>query len=543
MGTLWYNGMIYTMVVEGEYVEAVFTEDGIIRATGTLASLKLIYQDKISREINLQGNTMFPGFVDSHMHLIGHGERLLQLDVSTFKSRQAVLKVIEEKCKYTPVGNWIDVVGWNEAKWDTQELILRDDLDHISTQHPIIFRRICRHVLVANSRALKEAGVKEDVVGPANGSIGRDENGRLNGLFKEQPTLDLILNKMSDILDVDYVKTALQMAINDAYSFGITGCHTEDLYYYRGFLPTYKAFVSIIEEESMAFRANLLVHYAVFDEWLQFGGQYGEGTTYIKFDAMKIFADGSLGGRTALLSEPYLDDLATNGVAIFSQQELIELVKKARKAEMPVAIHAIGDLAFEYVLNAIEAFPPKNGQRDRIIHAEIVRPDLIARSQGLPIIFDIQPGFVLTDFPGVEAFVPKHLLEFSFAWKTYLRKGIICAGGSDAPIEPLNPLLGIYAAITRQKPSGKDHNKVYGEKERLSPFEAVSLYTKGSATAINQENHRGQIKPGFDADFTVLSQNIFHISPEELLKTQAVLTVIDEKIVYNKLVIHDKEEG
>ncbi|MGE7758876.1 amidohydrolase [Peribacillus sp. NPDC097895] len=532
MGTLWFNGSIYTMIKENDQVEAVFTEKGVIVDTGSPDYLKNEYGGNISREIDLKGQTMLPGLVDSHLHLVGHGERLLRLDLSLMDSRESILSSLKERCAMTPAGKWIVAEGWNENEWPSAELILRDELDAISKEHPIVLKRICRHALVVNSCALLEANIKEATKEPPGGVICRYPDGRLNGLFKENQAQNLILDSLPGI-DQEYIENALTEAIQDAYKVGLTGGHTEDLHYYNGFMPTYQAFKSVIEDRNKVFRANLLVHHGAFEQMLAAGGRYQEGTRYIKFDSMKIFTDGSLGGHTALLSEPYVDQKDTNGVAIFTETELQEWVQKARQAGMPIAVHAIGDLAFEYVLNAMEALPPKEGLRDRLIHAQIVRPELLERAAKLPVIFDIQPGFVPSDFPWVEEKVPANLLESSYAWKTYLNMGIICAGGSDAPIEPLNPILGIHAAVTRTKINSEDGH-VYGLDERLSVYEAFVLYTKGSAAAIGQEKRRGQIIKGYDADFTVFDLDVFAVKPDDLLKAEAVMTIIDDRVVYDK---------
>lgn len=531
MGTIWHNGLIYTLERENEKVEAVLTDEGKIIETGSPEYLKDVHKSRITREIDLKGNTMIPGLVDSHMHLVGHGERLMRLDLSPWKSRDEVLKAVAERCKAAPKGEWIVAEGWNENEWASPELILLDELDAITPDHPLILKRICRHAIVVNSRALSLSGISQDAREPAGGAMGRYEDGRLNGLFKEEPAMEMVTENLPGITQ-DYVEASLRKAIKDCYRLGLTGCHTEDLNYYNGFRPTFNAFKSVIENEGMAFRARLLVHHGVVDDMQLDGHKYGEGTSYITFDGMKIFADGSLGGNTALLSQPYMDSPETQGVAIFTQEELFGLVKKARSIDMPVAVHAIGDLAFEYVLNAIEKYPPKKGVGDRLIHAQIVREDLLERAACLPVIFDIQPGFVASDFPWVEDKVGKENLQFSYAWKTYIDKGIACAGGSDAPIEQLNPFLGIHAAVTRMKPGDPDKT-IYGENQCLSIYEAVSLYTKGSAKACGCENNRGQIKKGFDADFTIIDRNIFSEDADALLQTKAVMTAIDDKIVFH----------
>jgi predicted amidohydrolase YtcJ len=202
MGTLWFNGSIYTMIKEKDQVEALYTEKGVIVDTGSIDYLKNEYAGNISREIDLKGQTMLPGLVDSHLHLVGHGERLLRLDLSLMDSREAIMDALKEKCSKTPAGKWIVAEGWNENEWPSPELILRDELDAISTEHPIILKRICRHALVVNSRALLEAGIKEGIKEPSGGVICRYPDGRLNGLFKESQAQNLILDSL--LADQDY---------------------------------------------------------------------------------------------------------------------------------------------------------------------------------------------------------------------------------------------------------------------------------------------------------------------------------------------------
>ncbi len=325
-------------------------------------------------------------------------------------------------------------------------------------------------------------------------------------------------------IDEAYLQRALQTAIKDCWQYGIVGGHTEDLNYYGGFRKTYNAFSYVIKE--MPFKAHLLVHHEVANERKEYENEH-----YIEFGAMKIFSDGSFGGRTALLSEPYEDAKETNGVAIFSREELASLVKKARDLHMPVAIHTIGDLSLEYVIDALELHPPAEGVRDRIIHCQLAREELIERMKHLPAIIDIQPVFVSSDFPSVIEKLGERRLRYAYAWKTLLDAGLHCNGGSDAPIEQVNPFLGIYSAVTRR--SFID-GVCYMPEERLTAYEAVSLFTTGSAYAIGKEAKRGQIIKGYEADFTILDRNIFEIEAEEIKEVQAKMTVIDGQVVYRK---------
>jgi predicted amidohydrolase YtcJ len=248
---------------------------------------------------------------------------------------------------------------------------------------------------------------------------------------------------------------------------------------------------------------------------------------------MKIFADGALGGRTALLSHPYHDSPDTAGVAIYKLEKLKELVSKARLHHMPVAVHAIGDLAFEYVIESIEEYPPPPGIRDRLIHAQILRQDLIERVKKLPVVLDIQPRFVATDFPWVVDRVGAEYMEYCYAWKTLLQEGLACSGGSDAPIEPVDPLLGIHAAITRSDPDNSPQISYYPE-QKLTSYEAIKLFTSGSAFAINREHDRGILNAGFDADFTIFDHDLLTCASDDILKTNVLMTVVNGEVVYER---------
>lgn len=530
MGKLWYGGRIYTLQQEHHQVEAVFTNGSKIIAIGSLAEIENRYRSEIKESVDLKGSTMLPGFVDSHVHLIGHGERLLRLDLSHMQSKDEVLSTVENYAKEVLEGEWIIGEGWNEFLWENPVPITREDLDQIVPNHPVLLKRICRHVLVANSLALNKASIDELTLDPAGGVIGRDPNGRLNGLLKDQAQ-DLLTTKIPKVTSY-YIENCLRTAIKDAYRLGLTGVHTEDLNYYNGFRSTFDCMKKVINKEGLRFRTHLLVHYGVMNEFEKYGGSYLQGNEWLEFGAIKIFADGSLGGRTALLSYPYADDPTTNGLAIFSQHELDDLVREARRLEMPVAIHAIGDQAFDMALTSIERNPLAGKGRDRLIHAEILRNDLIERALQLPLTLDIQPGFVASDFPWVIDRVGQKNMEYNFAWKTLLTRGLSCAGGSDAPIEPLSPLLGIHTAVNRTK--REDSSKtVYMPEEVLTPYEAVCLYTCGSAYAACHEQSHGEINVGFLADFTILKEDIFVIDREKIADVKIDKTVIGGEIVYN----------
>ncbi len=529
MAVIWTNGNIYTMASEGEKVEAVLTEGGKIVAIGSLAELRAQFSQNINKEVDLFGATMLPGFVDSHMHLIGFGESQLRLNLSHMNSKEEVLTAIKKRAKELEEGEWLIGEGWNENAWNRGSMITKDEIDAIVPNNPVLLKRVCRHVTLVNSKALQVAGIHEQTPHPQGGVIERAEDGRLNGILKD--SAQDLMTPCLPTYTIERLKRCLKKGIESCYKLGLTGAHTEDLNYYGSFHHTYEAFKQVIEDEQFRFRTHLLIHHEVIDEWNEAGYRYLSGSEFVEFGPMKIFVDGSLGGRTALLSFPYGDDPSTQGVNVHTYDELLALVKKARTMGIPIATHTIGDLAFEWVLDAIEKYPLQTMGHDRFIHTPLLRKELVDRAKRLPVVFDIQPRFLASDFPWVLDRIGDGPIDYVYAWKSLLNEGIRCAGGSDAPIEPADPLLGLHAAVTRTIPDDPD-KIVYGEAEKLSMFEAVSLFTSGSAYAGLQGDRRGMIREGYDADFTILDKDIFHIDPDQLLDTKVLMTVVNGEMVY-----------
>ncbi|HEY4551808.1 MAG TPA: amidohydrolase [Bacillaceae bacterium] len=530
MYSLWFNGTIYTMRREGECVEAVITQGEKIVDCGALTELRKKYGYSIQAEIDLEGRTMFPGFVDSHMHLIGHGETFLRLNLSGMRSRREVLRAVAGQAELLPPGEWIIGEGWDENGWGDKTVLTLKELDDIAPDHPVLLKRTCRHAMAVNSNAMNIAGIEAGTPNPPGGVIDRYPDGTLTGILKDEAQ-NLIVSVLPGITD-QYVESALEAGIRDCWKLGLTGAHTEDLSYYGSYRRTIQSFDNILNKKGLPFRAHLLVHHKVAEEWREGGHGYLSKLGSIEFGAMKIFVDGALGGRTALLSHPYKDDPGNSGMAVHSEESLCRLVKQAREYGLPVAAHVIGDKAFELMLDLLGEFPPPRQTKDRLIHGQILRKDLIDRAKLMPVAVDIQPRFTASDFPWVMERVGKDRTDYLYAWKTLLSSGILCAGGSDAPIEPADPLLGIHAAVTRSNPADPS-KRVYIPEQRLTVYESLSLFTKGSAAISGHGRDRGVIQPGFAADFTVLDRDLFEIDEHEIPAASAAMTVIGGKIVYS----------
>ncbi|TWT28357.1 amidohydrolase [Planomicrobium sp. CPCC 101110] len=522
MKVLWHGGVIYTMAAEGETAEAVLVADGKITKLGTYEGLK----KDADTEVDLNGKVVYPGFVDSHMHMIGHGEKLLRVDLSKFESAEEMKARLLIETNNLVGNEWFIGEGWNENNFPDRKIFHRKELDEI-TEAPMLLKRVCRHAILANSSALALAGITKDTPDPEGGVIVRDNDGEPTGYLLDAAQ-DLVSAKVPEV-SIGYLTRALEKSVDHLLSLGLTGAHTEDMGYYGDYSRPLQAFKNVITEKRK-FRAHLLRAHSQFEKMME-GAEYFE--PFIDPGAMKIFADGAMGGRTALLSKPYNDDPSTSGVAIHGDDELKRLVAMARTHGEAVAIHVIGDLGLEKALDAIEENPVPKGKRDRLIHTVVVRKDLVERMQKLDVILDLQPSFVTSDFPWVMERLGEERMEWAYAWKKLLDSGLIIAGGSDAPIEEVDPRLGIYAAVTRRNPY--DTHEGYLPEEKLSRFQAIQLYTSGSAAAICKEHQRGIIHEGYDADFTVFDRDLFEGAEEQLLEAQVEMTVVAGDIMHQKI--------
>ncbi|MFD2705305.1 amidohydrolase [Salibacterium lacus] len=529
MGKLWFNGAIYTMEAENRTVEAVYTENGRVVDAGSVQKLRSEHAPV--EEMDLQGASMYPGFQDSHLHMLGLGETLLSLDFSGMESAAEMKQALQEKKSRLAPGQWLTGEGWNENNFTDRKIFHRWELDEIADGSPVLLTRICRHAALANSKALNLAGITEETPDPPGGIIVRDEQGRPTGYLLDT-AVDIVKQVMPEVRDEE-LREALQAAVQEMLRKGLTGGHTEDLNYYGGFKRTFQVFKDLINHRSLKFRTNLLVHHEVLEDMHHHGFRFGPVNDSLSFGAVKIFADGALGARTALLQRPYNDAPETRGVAVTSKEDMKSIVKRAREKGMPAAVHVIGDAALEYTVEVLEKNPPPEGTRDRLIHAQVTPPDLIARLQQMSVVLDLQPRFVVSDFPWVQERLGEERLRCSFAWKTLLGAGLHCAGSSDAPIEPVSPLEGIHAAVARRK-AGSSHDGWLPD-EKLSRFGAVQLYTRGSAQAVSAEEEYGIIAPGFRADFTILENDIFQVPLDEIVTTAVKAVVVDDTLQYGTL--------
>ncbi|GAB3066821.1 amidohydrolase [Salinicoccus sesuvii] len=515
MKTVYYNGPIYTMKAPFETVEAVMEEDGRILETGSAERL-LGLADKV---INLEGATMLPGLADTHQHLIMLGKKLKSLALHEVTKLDEVKRLIST---YESEERWNLILGYDENNFPDQYRPSHKELDEL-TDKPTLLTRVCQHAGVVNTQGLELLGIDRTVSDPEGGYYERDEDGELTGWVYDKAFEAIRDATVED--DVDSLSGDIETAVDHLYTYGITNAHTEDMSYHGPYQLPFDAYRRTLGPNLKKFRVNLLRHERVYDEMIEDAPDFV--ADWIEKDAMKLFMDGAFGGKTALVNAPY-EGTTDHGLQIHSVEALESLVKKARKNGDAIAVHVIGDKASELVLDTIERYPVPEGKHDRLIHCSLLDASLIKRMSRLNIICDIQPTFLTSDMPWVETYLGAERLKYLYAFKTMQEHGLVLGGSSDAPIEAVNPLLGIHTLVTRRGKAG-----VYNKEEIVSRYDAFRMYTYNAAEIVYKSDRAGLIEPGYYADFAIFNRDVMTVEADELLEVKIEKTVVDGTIVYD----------
>ncbi len=530
MKTLFYNGRFY--VNSNETTDSLLIEDGIIQKIGSYADL-LSFVDPQTEKIDLNGRTAVPGWHDSHMHLhmVGSGMQKVQLYGSS-----SIEDVITRTRKFiadhdVPSGSIVSGMGWNQDYFtDENRLLNRFDLDQISTEHILILSRACGHVLAANSLAIRTANVTAQTPQPEGGHFDVDENGEPNGVFRENA--NGLIQRLNPPTSVESMMKSLELAMDYAASMGITSVQTMDLNADNAEMML-EAYRRVLEKRP-TLRIYQQCNFSTPEEIKVFASQghkTGSGDSWLKIGPVKLFVDGSLGARTALMRQPYADDPQTRGIQCLTQDQLDALTVTAHDNGFQVTVHVIGDGAMEMVLDSYEKIIDhgQNPLRHALIHCQITDLPLLERFRDLGIYAQVQPIFIHYDSHIVYQRVGTALADTSYAFGTMLKSGIPVSFGSDSPVEDMNPYHNLYCAITRRDLNG---NLPYNISEAVTIAEAVDAYTLGSAEVCFRETQLGRLLPGYLADFVVLDQNLFEIDPMEIKNVRPVMTVVHGQIVY-----------
>lgn len=536
-----YNGNILTMEDDIKSVESVIVENGKIAFCGT-------YKDGIEQidegfeKIDLAGRTLMPGFNDSHMHLLNYGLSQYKgnlFDIDSIPNIQSKLLNFVNNEGMKAFGEWVVGYGWNHIYFQEKCLLNKDDIDSIIKDRPVFLSRACGHICVVNSKALELAGINKDTKDPEGGKIDRDpETGEPTGILREN-ALYMAYNMIPMPEDVDKIKDLIEIGIKNANKAGLTSIQTDDFSHVKSYNKVIEAYTQLKEEGNLNARINLqmlLMDLDILNNFLELNIRTGDGDESLRFGPLKLLADGSLGSRTAALEEPYSDDGTTDGVLIYKDEEIYEILKTAYTNGLQTAVHAIGDRCMNQILDCYKSLMeehPKEDPRFRIIHAQIASNEIFDKFKDLKVIADVQPVFMKTDMHMAEDRVGPERIKTSYAWKTMIDKGIHLSGGSDCPIEPFDPILGVYSAVTRKDLQGNPKEGWYSQ-ESLDVYEGLKLYTTNSAYSTFEENIKGKIKEGMLADLIILSDNIMDTKEEDIKNIKIDMTFVGGKIVYER---------
>ena len=535
---LFINGEIYSMKKEGEKFQSLGVKDGKITFLGTDEEAKNVSSKEL---IDLKGKMMIPGMADAHLHLYAYCQNLTFVDLSKVHNIDEMINLMKEKVKNVKKGDWVKGVNFDQSKWKENRFPTLEEMDSISKDNPIIIKRCCLHAVVANSKALKIAGIGKNYQAGSGGIVELDKDSMPNGILREQSTkvFDDILP--DPLKDIEVQKKIMQDVLNDMSSKGITTIHTyaAKIWQYNEDINIYKNFE---KEGKLPLRVTVCID-ELFEPEILTKEKLNNPYRKVQLGAYKIFSDGSMGSRSAALKKPYSDDPQNSGFMLFTQEELNNKILTGYEHGLQPAIHAIGDRALDMTLAAIEytlKTTKEKGMTDeeqknrlpfRIIHVQMIDDDLLKRMKKLPLVLDIQPIFLCTDLHWIEDRIGKERLKGSFALKTMEKAGLIQTGGSDCPVETYEPLKGIYAAVTRQDMEGYPTEGFLPE-ERLSVYEALCMYTKNVPYATGQESVLGTLEIGKFADLTVLEKNLFKIDKKEIKDIKVEQTYVAGNCVF-----------
>ena len=528
------NGNIYTANDKSPKAQAIAVKGDKIVFVGTNeAAQKFVGTN--TRVVDLKGNTVLPGFTDSHQHLSGVGQREMTLNLEGTTSLEDLLAKVKTRVDQAKPGQWVTGRGWIETHWKPAVFPTRWDLDKVSPNNPVILGRADGHGAVANSAALKLAGVDKTTPNPFGGEISKDkENGEPNGMLLDNAQ-GIVRRHVPPTTRADEER-AVELGVKRDIELGWTQIQDAGGSF---------AEVDIFKKLYAAGTIKLRIYKAVYGPGPNATRLMKEGPTIGAFGnrltvrTIKVVSDGALGSRGAALLGPYSDAPDTSGFLTVKVEDLRPMLVEALRKGIQVETHAIGDKANRFILDeyetALKAVPPAERKvaepRWRVEHAQIVNPADIPRFAKLGIIPSMQPSHAIGDL----FFAPKRLgmdrLAGAYAWESFIKSGVVVPGGSDAPVERGEPMIEFYAAVARKDQTGFSDEGWHPE-EAVTRDQALKMFTIWPAYAAFEEKLRGTIEVGKLADLTILSADIMTIPALEILKTRNVMTVINGEIVY-----------
>jgi predicted amidohydrolase YtcJ len=476
--------------------------------------------------LDLGGRCVLPGLADSHIHFTWYALSRRALDLGGATTLDEVLALVAERARETTPGEWILGLRWDQERWPERRFPTAADLDRAAPEHPVMLRAKSGHASVANSLALRLAGITAGTPDPPGGRIGRDAEGRPDGMFFEDSAMGLI----ADLVPrpgPEETDSALREAFPSAWRVGLTAIHDMDR------PPAFAACQRLHARQELGLRVVKYLPADALDCALEVGLRAGLGDEWLRVGGIKVFADGALGPRTAAMLAPYEGEPGNVGVVTTDEGTLRALARKAIAGGLPLAVHAIGDRANRIVLDALAEIGT-GGLRHRIEHVQLLHPDDMGRLARLGVVASMQPIHATQDCEMADRYWGDRCAT-GYAWRSLLEAGTALAFGSDCPVEDLNPFLGIHAAVTRRRIDSFPGPEGWYPEQRLTVEEAVRAYTLGAAYAAGLEDRLGSLAPGKLADLVVLGRDIFTCDPMAIAGAQVVATMIGGRFVYGEV--------
>jgi len=526
---LFVNARFLTLDLARPVVAAVAVRGERIVGLGDRASLEPLVGPG-TRTIDLGGGVAVPGLVDTHGHMLGLGLGLVRLDlVGTATLAEALERVRAASDRLGP-GEWLLGRGWDQNDWPEKAFPTRLGLDRVCPDRPVFLTRVDGHAAWVNSPALAAAGVGAETADPPGGRLLREADGAPGGILVD--TAMGLVSRQIPAPSREAKKEALKRAAAEAVRFGLTGVH--DAGVDGDVLDLYR---ELADDGALPLRIYAMISGTApaLDDWLKRGPLIDpDGLLTVR--AIKLVADGALGSRGAALLEPYADDPSDTGLSILSASAIRSVAERALTAGFQVCTHAIGDRANRETLDAYEeALKPRPSvdHRFRIEHAQVLAPADVPRFAKLGVIASMQATHCTSDMPWAPARLGPERVRGAYAWRSLLRSGARLSGGSDFPVERVNPLLGLHASVTRQDAEGRPEGGFHPE-ERMTRLEALQSYTTWAAYAGFEEKHGGRLEIGLRADLTVLPLDPLACAPAELLRAETLFTIVGGRIVHRK---------
>ncbi len=532
------NAKIVTIDKDNPRAEAVAVKDEFIIAVTTSDKIEQYIDEGTTTVIDAKGRLVIPGLNDAHIHLMSGGESMMELDFRYVHDVQTIQQMVADKVEHAKPGELISGRGWEhetfpDKKWPTKEI-----LDAVAPNNPVILSRADGHSSWVNSYVLNMSGITKDTADPPNGTIVKDPvSGEPTGILKEGALRLLKVRSAVQLTPEESARRAdeaLELALVEARRTGVTSIQQLNGEYGRfqrfkdkGKLTCRVTFNMAMPNDNKEESFNRL------DELRQ---RYPQENNWIRFGYLKAFIDGTLGSGTALMFEPFEDDPSTSGLPMMPYEKYEELIVAADAMRFQTGTHAIGTKGNHWVLNAVEKAMDVNGRRDhrhRSEHAQILRLDDIPRFAELGIVASMQPTHCITDKRFAEKRIGLERCKGAYAWQRLLDVGAKIAFGTDWPVEPMDPLEGLYAAVTRKDRAGEPGEGWFPD-QKLSMEKAIELYTLGSAYAEFMEDRKGMIKVGYLGDLVIFNNDLMTIPPEEIMPSKVDTTIVGGKVVFQR---------